>query len=167
MDMDKTQESRALAQAGQLVQEYRQVLQCVAALLTLGTSETLLPASKDEIRQALRIVARATATGGLADPLALDRLRTAYLSLANFLTYEEANAATRLQAAFDRGDRTYISSRPAAQTVARAQRIEQEAGVLAREFDAFLKHNESDGLLSEIDTLLAELDRKFMPVMNG
>ena len=164
--MDKTQESQALAQARQLVQEYQQVLQCVAALLTLGASETLLPAPKDEIRQALRIVARATATGGLADPLALDSLRTAYLSLANFLTYEEANAATRLQAAFDRGDRTYISSRPAAQAVARAQHIEQEAGVLAREFDAYMKNSESDGMLSEVDTLLSALDRKFMSVSN-
>ena len=70
-------------------------------------------------------------------------------------------------AAFDRGDRTYISSRPAAQTMARAQRIEQEAGVLAREFDAFLKHNESDGLLSEIDALLSVLDQKYIPSLNG
>lgn len=165
--MDKTPQSQALAQAEPLVQEYQQVLQSVAALLTLGAPETLLPASKDEIRQALRIVARATATGGMADPAALDRLRTAYLSLANFLTYEEANAAIRLQAAFDRGDRTYISSRTAAQTVARAQRIEQEAGVLAREFDVFLKDNDSDGLLSEIDALLFALDRKFMSATTG
>ena len=164
--MDKTPESQALAQARQLVQEYQQVLQCVAALLTLGASETLLPAPKDEIRQALRNVARATATDGLADPTALDRLRTAYLSLANFLSYEEANAASRLQAAFDRGDRSYISSRAAMQTVARAQRIEQEAGVLAGEFDAFLAHNESGALLAEIDALLAELSRKFIPAAN-
>jgi hypothetical protein len=167
IDMDKTPESQTLAQAGPLVQEYQQVLQSVAVLLTLGAPETLLPAPKDEIRQALRIVARATATGGMADPAALDRLRTAYLSLANFLTYEEANAAIRLQAAFDRGDRTYISSRTAAQTVARAQRIEQEAGVLAREFDVFLKDNDSDGLLSEIDALLFALDRKFMSATTG
>ncbi|HJW82285.1 MAG TPA: hypothetical protein VJ396_08570 [Acidiferrobacterales bacterium] len=164
--MDKTTESRALAQARQIVQEYQQVLQCIAALLALGASETLLPAPKDEIRQALRVVARATSCDGLADPSALGTLRTAYLSLANFLTYEEANAATRLQAAFDRGDRTYISSRMAAQTMERAQRIEQEAGALAREFDAFVKDNESDGMLSEIDALLAALDRKFMPVSN-
>lgn len=156
-----------MAQARQLVQEYQQVLQGVVALLTLGASETLLPAPKDEIRQALRLAVRATATGGLADPTALDTLRAAYLSLANFLTYEEANAATRLQAAFDRGDRTYISSRMAAQTMDRAQRIEQEAGALAREFDAYVKNNESDGMLSEIDALLSTLDRKFMSVSNG
>lgn len=161
--MDKTPESQALARAGRLVQEYQQVLQCVTTLLTLGVSETLLPAPKDELRQSLRLVVRSTATGGLADPAALDTLRTAYLSLANFLSYEEANAASRLQAAFDRGDRSYISSRAAMQTVARAQRIEQEAGVLAEEFDAFLKHNESGGLLAEIDALLAELGKKFIP----
>jgi hypothetical protein len=165
--MEKTPESETLAQAGQIVQEYQQVLRGVTTLLTLGAPETLLPAPKDEIRQALRIVVRATATGWLADPAALDRLRTAYLSLANFVTYEEANAATRLQAAFDHGDRTYISSHAAVQTMARTQRIEQEAGALAREFDEFLKHIESDGLLSEIDSLLAELDRKFMPTSHG
>lgn len=164
--MDKTTESRALAQARQIVQEYQQVLQCIAALLTLGASETLLPASKDEIRQALRVVARATSCDGLAEPSALDTLRIAYLSLANFVTYEEANAATRLQAAFDRGDRAYISSRTAAQAMDRAQRIEKEAGALAREFDAYVKDNESDGMLSEIDALLAALDRKFMPASN-
>ncbi len=165
--MDNARESQALAQAGQLVQEYQQVLQAVAALLTMGASETLLPASKDEIRQALRLVARATDTGGLADPTALDTLRTAYLSLANFLSYEEANAAARLQAAFDRGDRAYISSRMAAQTMERAQRIEQEASALAREFDAFVKDNEADGMLLEIDALLSTLGRKFMSASSG
>jgi len=165
--MDTTIKTPSLAQSSQLAQDYLQVLQEITALLTLGAPETLLPASKDEIRQALRIVARATATGGLSDPTALDRLRTAYLSLASFLSYEEANAATRLQAAFDRGDRTYIASRSASQTVARAQRIEQEAGVLAREFDAFLLHKESDGLLAEIDSLLIDLDRKYQSAANG
>lgn len=165
--MEKVSESLTLAQASQIVQEYRQVLQGVTTLLTLGAPETLLPAPKDEIRQALRIMARTTATGGLADPMTLDTLRTSYLSLANFLSYEEANAAIRLQAAFDRGDHTYISSRAAMQTVARAQRIEQEAGVLAREFDGYQKHDESDGLLSEIDALLADLDRKFTQTSTG
>ncbi len=161
--MDKLLISQTQKQPEQLVQEYQQVLQSLSTLLTLGAPETLLPASSDEIRQALRIVARATATGGLAGTTELDRLRTAYQSLASFLPYEEANAAARLQVAFDHGNRTYITSRTATQTVARAQRIEQEAGDLAREFDAFLKHNESDGLLSEIEALLAELDRKFIP----
>jgi len=165
-NMDNTQELQGLAQARQRVQEYQQVLQGVAAWLTLGVSETLLPAPKDEIRQALRLAARATFTGGLTDPTALDTLRAAYLSLANFVTYEEANAATRLQAAFDRGDRTYISSRLAAQAMERAQCIEQEAGALAREFDAYVKNSESDGMLSEIDTLLSALNRKFMSVSN-
>jgi len=161
--METAPESLTVAQASQIVQEYQQVLRCIATLLTLGAPETLLPAPKDVIRQALRIVARTTGTGGLAGTTALDGLRTAYLSLANFLSYEEANAASRLQAAFDRGDQTYISSRAAARTVARAQRIEQEAGELARDFDAYQKHNESGGLLSEIDALLADLDRKFIP----
>jgi len=161
INMAKATESLTLAQASQIAQEYQQVLQSVTTLLTLGAPETLLPAPKDVIRQALRIVARAAGTGGLAGQTALDALRMAYLSLANFLSYEEANAAARLQAAFDRSDRTYLSSRAATQTVARAQRIEQEAGELAREFDAYQVHNESDGLLSEIDALLADLNRKF------
>jgi hypothetical protein len=167
IDMDKPLKSQTLAQAGPLVQEYQLILQSFFTLLTLGAPETLLPAPSDEIRQALLTVARATAMGGLAGTTELDHLRTAYQSLASFLPYEEANAAARLQVAFDHGNRTYIASRTAAQTVARAQRIEQEAGVLAREFDAFLKYNESDGLLSEIEALLAELDRKFVPASNG
>jgi hypothetical protein len=162
--MNKVPDSLALSLACQIAQEYQQVLQDVAALLTLGAPETLLPSPKDEIRQALRIVARNTATDGRTGSMALDRLRTAYLSLANFLSYEEANAAARLQAALDRGDRTYICSRAATLTVARAQRIEQEAKLLAQEFDAHQKHHESDGLLSEIDALLADLDRKFTGV---
>ena len=48
----------------------------------------------------------------------------------------------------------------------RAQRIEQEAGGLAREFDAYVRNGESDGMLSEIDALLSALDRKFTPVPN-
>jgi len=159
--MEKVPDSLSLAQACQIAQEYQQVLEDVASLLTLGAPETLLPSPKDVIRQALRIVARHTATSGRTGSTTLDKLRTAYLSLANFLSYEEANAATRLQVAFDRGDRTYISSRAATLTVARAQRIEQEAEGLAREFDEHQKHYESDGLLSEIDALLADLDLKF------
>ncbi len=167
IDMENTTESLTLAQASQIVQEYQQVLRTISTLLTLGAPETLLPAPKDEIRQALCLVARTTDTGGLADPTALDTLRTAYLSLASFLSYEEANGAIRLQAAFDRGDRTYISSRAALQTMARAQRIEQEASELARKFDADQKHNESDGLLSEIDAFLTDLDRKFVATASG
>jgi hypothetical protein len=165
--MDKTPKSLTLTQARQIVQEYQQVLQGVVALLTLGAPETLLPASKDEIRQALRRVARATASSASADTTALDALRTAYLSLANFLSYEEANGATRLQAAFDRGDRTYIASPAAAQTVARAQRIEQEASALAREFDELLKHFDSDGQSSEIDSFLSEFSHKYASVASN
>jgi hypothetical protein len=87
--------------------------------------------------------------------------------LANFLTYEEANGAMRLQAAFDRGDRAYIASRAAAQTVARAQRIEQEASALAREFDEFLKQLDSDSLLSDIDSFLAEFSHKYAPAVSN
>jgi hypothetical protein len=161
--MDKTPKSLTLTQARQIVQEYQQVLQGVVALLTLGAPETLLPASKDEIRQALRRVARAKS----GDPTVLEALRTAYLSLANFLSYEEANGATRLQAAFDRGDRTYIASPAAAQTVARAQRIEQEASALAREFDELLKHFDSDGQSSEIDSFLSEFSHKYASVASN
>lgn len=165
--MDKILEPLTLTRAGQIVQEYQLVLQSVATLLTLGAPETLLPAPKDEIRQALRRVARATASGGLADPTALHTLRTAYLSLANFLTYEEANGATRLQAAFDRGDRAYIASRAAGQTMARAQLIEQEASALAREFDEHLNQLDSDGILSEIDSFLSGFGDKYAPVASN
>ena len=188
-DMDKPLVSQAFFQSEQLVQEYRQVLQChflLNGVLDFDQGRRVPHADPLLVQQLAILLGReepgtdavdadalggqflrATATDGLTGPTELDNLRTAYQSLASFLPYEEANAAALLQAAFDRGDRTYISSRTAVQTVARAQRIEQEAGALAREFDAFLEHNESDDLLSEIDALLAELGRKFVPTANG
>lgn len=165
--MEKVPVSMGLSRARRLVREYQQVLKDISALLTLGAPETLLPASKDKIRQAIQLVAGATVSVGLDGTTAINSLRTAYMSLANFLNYEEALAASRLQTAFDRGEHSYIASRAAAHSVARAQRIELEAGELAHEFDAFQQQNESGSLLSEIDALLADLDRKFIEPTSG
>jgi hypothetical protein len=155
--MDKKMESLGYEWARRVVNEYLEVLKGVAPLLTLGAPEILLPAGKDEIRQAIRRLAQSAAAGGLSEAARVETLRNAYLSLASFLAYEEANAAARLQAAFARGDRVFIGSRAAAETMARAQRIEQDAGLLAREFDGFLKTQVEDELLIEIDQVLADV----------
>jgi hypothetical protein len=165
--MDYKAESLIPTRARQVVQEYQQVLQRITTLLTLGAPETLLPAPKDELRQALCMLVRATVSSRSANPTTLETLRTAYLSLANFLTYEEANGAARLQAAFDRGDRAYIASPAAAQAMARAQGIEQEASALAREFDEFVKQLDSDGLLLEIDSFLSDFSHKYETVVSS
>jgi hypothetical protein len=161
--MDNKKETLAATRARQIVQDYQQVLQRISALLTLGAPETLLPAPKDELRQALRMVMR----GQSGDPTVLEALRTAYLSLANFLTYEEANGAARLQAAFNRGDRAYIASPAAAQTMARTQGIEQEASALAREFDDLVKQLDSADLLAEIDCFDSDFSRKYETAVSG
>lgn len=157
-----------LAAAEQLIAEYADVLQSVTALLATGVPDTLLPATREDIRQAMQVVLRHHAASGLCSAaIDIDTLRNRYLSLASFLPYDEANAAIRLQTAFERGDRAYLATRAAQQAIARCRQIEQDASVLADEFDAMLRTQESSDLLSEIDALLAELDRKSVSSPDG
>lgn len=146
-------------QAQRLIGEYRQLLQDVGALLPLGVPETLLPADKAVLRAVLQREARSR-SGLFGDPAQLETLRNAYLSLASFLTYEEAHAAARLHAACARGDLGFLSSPAAERAMARSRQIEREAGELVHEFDALLAA-EADPLLNEIDGLLADLKRKY------
>jgi hypothetical protein len=157
-----------LAAAESLVAEYAEVAQSVTDMLATGVPDTLLPASRDEIRRAFGVVVRHHAAAGCsAGSMNLYSLRNSYLSLASFLPYDEANAAIRLETAFARGDRAYLSTPAAQQAIMRSRQIEQDATVLANEFDGLLRTHESDELLLEIDTLLAELDRKFISTSNG
>ena len=151
-----------LQQARQLVGEYESVLATVSPLLALGAPDSLLPAPPDQLRQAFRTVILAVGGDELAPPTATSELRGAYVALASFLPYEEAYAAARLQTAFDSGDRSFIASRQAEKTMARARHIEQDAAGLAQEFDGWLAsgHNSND-VLAEIDQLLAGLDHRF------
>lgn len=141
-----------------LIDEYRQVLRDVAALLPLGVPETLLPAGKDVLRAALRREAQIRGRQ-FGDTAHTEALRDAYLSLASFLPYDEANAAACLHAACARGDVTFLSSPAAELAMARARQIEREAGELAREFDA-LRAPAADALLAEIDRFLSDFQRK-------
>ena len=154
MDTSTTNVSRT--QAGRIVQEYLRVLECVADLLTLGTSSSLLPAARDEVRTAIQVVTRNLLRHESPDGMDIDALRTAYLSLASFMSYEEAHAAARLHAAFKRGDQVYIASRVAAQTMHRAQQIEQEASALALEFDALVRQVEDHTLRLEIEHFISD-----------
>jgi hypothetical protein len=144
--------------SGRLVHEYQEILASVSSLLHLGVPETLLPASRDLIFQALCREAQLV----IDEPLAVDAMRNACLRLACFLPYDEALAASQLHRAFERGDQAYITSPAATRTMARAQRIERDAQALAREFDASLRHGDhaATALIDEVDAFLAEMRLK-------
>jgi len=168
MELTALNKPAPLAAAEQLVAEYTEVLQSIASLLATGVPDTLLPAAREDIRLAIQTVLRHHSAAGLCGTaIDVDSLRNRYLSLASFLPYDEANAAIRLQTAFERGDRAYLATRAAQQAIARSRQIEQDASLLANEFDAMLRTQESGDLLSEIDALLAELDRKFVASPDG
>ena len=160
--MHRPVETMDLQQARELVGEYKSVLATVSGLLALGAPDSLLPAPPDQLRHAFRSVIQAVAGDELAAPTDASELRGAYVALASFLSYDEAHAAARLQAAFDSGDRGFIASRQAEKTMARARHIEQDAAGLAQEFDGWLTGDHaSNDVLAEIDRLLARLDRGF------
>lgn len=150
-----------LERASQLVDEYLAVLKNIPSLLAVGAPETLLPAPKDEIRLAILALARTSMANDLAETRSVETLRQACMTLANFISYEEANAAARLRAAFERGDIAYISSKAASQVTRRTQQIEQDCRILAREFDEAVKTDSTGSLMSDLDTLLAEVNGKF------
>jgi hypothetical protein len=165
--MQNLANSQQLQRARRLVDLYCALTESIAAMLTFGAPDTLLPATKDKIRQAFRdVIGEESKDASSASRLA--GLRSAYISLAAFLPYDEANAAARLKAAFDRHDHGYIASPAAAQAMACVQKIEQEAGTMAKEFDALLDVNdeEATNLLSEIDSILAEYTARPHPATN-
>lgn len=148
------------AQATRLLNEYKQILSDFCSLLTLGAPASLLPASKQDITQAIR----AAAITHVLDPSDLtdmDALRSNYTALAAFLPDDEAYAAAQLHAASERGDMKFMASTAAEQVMARVQRIEQEAAVLGREFDEWIRAQGPLGLLSDVNALFGEFDTKY------
>jgi hypothetical protein len=149
-----------MAQAVSLLNEYKKILADFSSLLTLGAPESLLPAPKATLRHAILTLARAH----LLDPTDLtdtDILRNAFVSLATFLPYDEAHTAAQLLAACERGDMKFMASAAAENAMARARRIEQEASALGREFDEWMHAQGPLGLLSDVDTVLAEFNTKY------
>jgi hypothetical protein len=159
--MTASDQNPDFARAQRLFADYQKVLGEISGLLAYGAPETFLPAGKDEIRQAIRNLAQSVQSGLSVGTPDLDALRSAYVSLAHFLTDDEADAAARLQRAFERGERAFLASRTAEQAMARSRQIERDARPLAEEFNAFLQPAPLDPLLAEVDALLAELGRKF------
>lgn len=152
-------ESQSLPASIQLVNLYQDLLRTMTGMLALGAPDTLLPARAETLRKAIRTMALSLNRSALDYVETLGRLRTAYLSLASFISYEEAHAAMNLQQAFARGDRKSMSDEEIEVVMARGRRIEQDAAVLAREFDHFAEDREASELLTEIDLLFAELQR--------
>ncbi len=148
------------AQAAGLVNEYKKILSDFASLITLGAPESLLPASKAELRHAICAVTQAH----LLDPEDLtdtDTLRNTYVSLAAFLSYDDAHAAAQLHAASERGDMKFMASAAAEQVMLRVHAIEQEASALGKEFDQWLHIQDPFGLLADIDALISEINVKY------
>jgi hypothetical protein len=79
-----------LLEAHELVNKYGTVLDSSKAA---AASEALLPAPKEQIKDALVALARHTKTSG-ASPEALEALRVGYASLADFVSERDASAAT-------------------------------------------------------------------------
>lgn len=143
-----------------LLNEYKRILSDFFSLLTLGAPESLLPASKEAITQAIRATAM-THVLDQSDLTDMDTLRSAYTALATFLPDDEAYAAAQLHAASGRGDMKFMASPAAEQVMARVQRIEQEAAVLGREFDEWIRTQGPLGLLSDVNALFGEFDTKY------
>lgn len=154
------------AEAKLLVADYTGMLKDVSEMLMLGAPETLLPASKDRIRQSIRTVVSHTQFRGMAEMAAFGELRAAYMALANFIPYEEANAAVRLRTAFSSNDQVYLASAEAQRIMARVRRMEEEAAQLGVEFDR-LANSDAWSEIEDIDALLAELSRKQQPPQPG
>jgi hypothetical protein len=146
-------------QAASLLREYKKILMDFSSLLALGAPESLLPASKEKLQQAIRSLAKIH----LLDPTDLtdmDSLRTAYMSMATFVSYDDAHAAAQLHAACERGDMKFMASTAAEQVMARAQGIEREASALGQEFDEWINTQGPLGLLSDIDALFNGFDAR-------
>lgn len=154
------------AKAKLLIAEYSKILKDVSGMLTLGAPETLLPATKDEIRQSIRAVVSHTQLQDMAGIAAFGEMRAAYMALANFIPYEEANAAARLRAAFSSKDHAYLASAEAQQIMVRVRRMEEEAARLGVEFDR-LANSDAWGDLDDVNALLAELRQKSLPPQPG
>lgn len=155
-----------LDKAKSLIAEYSGILKDLSEMLTLGAPETLLPASKDQIRQSIRDVVGHTPFQNTSEAAAYAELRTAYMSLANFIPYEEANAAIRLRRAFSVNDRGYLDAPEAHRIMARVRRMEEEAGRLGVEFDR-LANSDAWRELDDMDALLSELSHKLEPRQPG
>jgi hypothetical protein len=139
--------------------QYQQVLMSVSHLLPFGAPDTLLPHSRDKIRQAIRDVAYQITLKGLETNIHYEDLRVAYQSLASFVSYEEANIAARLQHALERNQFAFLATAEAESARVLSRQIEREAARLTREFDTWVSEA-SDPVLTEVDAMLADFERK-------
>ena len=85
-----TSSEAALLEAQELVNKYGAILEHSKTIIR---SEAVLPASKEQIRDALVALARHAKASG-ASPEALEPLRVGYASLADFVSERDADAAT-------------------------------------------------------------------------
>jgi hypothetical protein len=153
-------------QADKLFQDYETMRAALSDQLLYGVPESLLPAPKDVMADALGLMQRQALAEG--DSLMLDRLRLACIALANFLPLDEAALTSELKEAIDGNNMAYLNTAEAQIAQATIRRMEDGARRYADEFDARCTQQQSDGLLTEIDALLDELSHKYAaPASNG
>jgi len=148
-------DAKSLVAAIQLISVYQELLRTMSSMLALGVPDTLLPSGTETLRKAICTMVLSLNRGAIDYTETLGRLRTAYLSLASFIPYEEANAAMQLQTAFAQGNRASLTEDQIEAVMRRGRQIEQEAMLLAKEFDHFAEDREASELLAEIDAMLA------------
>lgn len=140
-----------LKQADTVVQEYAEVLKNAHAASV--QRESLLPASKNGIKNALLTVAAYWQTRGQLTPTASDQFKTSYGLLATFVADEEAEGVTRFFAACQ----TDLEGRSRDEIVEQARHISEiplDSGVLDRSND-------------EMAELLLEFDRRLEDIKNS
>lgn len=148
-----------LATARTIFREYQQMLMGVAHLLAFGVPDALLAHPRDKIRQAILEMARQMTFGSLEAETHFEDLRTAYQSLASFVSYEDANIAARLQHALERNHFAFLATPEAEAARVLSRRIELEATRLTRQFDTWVSET-TDPVLTEVNAVLANFDRK-------
>jgi hypothetical protein len=130
-----------IRKAEQLVQEYGRVLERTASMV-YGAPQSLLPYSKDEIKQAIRLalLPLEASRRGSGDPELehmREMLRVGYVELARFIPDEEAKIASMGQSAIDSGDVNHPGWEFFKRTLQILKRISEDQKLLLDELNRF------------------------------
>lgn len=128
-----------IRKAEQIVQEYGRVLER-AASMGFGAPESLLPYSKDEIKEAIRLalLLLEPSRSRSGDPQLEhmhEMLRVGYVELARFIPDEEAKIASMGQSALGSGDINHPGWKFAERSMQILKRISDESAVLLDELN--------------------------------
>jgi hypothetical protein len=128
-----------IRKAEQVVQQYGRVMERTAAMVH-GAPQSLLPCSKDEIKEAIRLVLLLLEASrrGSGDPElehTREMLRVGYVELARFIPDEEAKIAYLGQSALDSGDINHPGWKFVERTLQISKRISEDQTLLLDELN--------------------------------